>query len=206
MRIIERIRDVYRARGARGLAAFVGTRIAQRRQDLLFEINLPGADPSPAQESLAQVVVIDRTNVGRAAMATIERQVFVNENGAYRPGLFREDMLFVALDDAGRVLTYAFVLFPTWYKRVLGEADSVPMIGNCFTEPNARGRGLYTRMLRTVTRELARRGHPRAIVSCAPDNLPSVRGIGRAGFRLVRRVETLIVLWRLIVWRRIDPA
>ena len=42
--------------------------------------------------------------------------------------------------------------------------------------------------------ELAKRGHKRAIVSCDPANVASIAGIQRAGFRLVRSLDTQILL------------
>jgi L-amino acid N-acyltransferase YncA len=181
----------------------VGTRIAHRREDLLFEMSLGAVKPAPA--AACDIVVVDRDSVASARAADIERQVFVNDNVDYRAGLSRDDMLFVAVAGDGRVLSYGFVLFQSFYKNVLREPVEVPMIGNCFTEPEARGRGLYPALLRAMCDELARRGHRRAIISCAPDNVASRRGIERAGFRLVHHLASVVLLSRLIVWQQARP-
>jgi len=42
------------------------------------------------------------------------------------------------------------------------------------------------------------------VVSCAPDNIPSIKGIERAGFRRLRHITTWILLSRIVVARRIQ--
>lgn len=201
MWIAKRLTRVYQTRGIGGFAQFVRTRLAHRREDLLFDMSLGAVAPAPAPAAF-DIVVVDRNSIGTASVADIERQVFVNDNVDYRAGLTQDDMLFAAVAGDGRVLSYGFVLFRSFYKRVLREPIDVPMIGNCFTEPEARGRGLYPALLRAMCDELARRGHRRVIISCAPDNVASRRGIERAGFRAVHHLVSVVLLSRLIVWQR----
>ncbi|MGH8680027.1 MAG: GNAT family N-acetyltransferase, partial [Burkholderiales bacterium] len=85
------------------------------------------------------------------------------------------------------------------------EPSEVPMIGNCYTVPDARGRGLYARMLVTVSDDLAVDGHRRAIISCQPDNVASMRGIERAGFKRARHITSFIALSKLVLWRVTRP-
>ncbi|MGH6689676.1 MAG: GNAT family N-acetyltransferase [Gammaproteobacteria bacterium] len=205
MRLVERIHGVYRSRGLTGLLRFLSTRIFRRSEDLLFERDLGASRTGAAPVRLHPVIRIGRENVGSARVAAIERQVLAGENEAYGAGLLRNDLLFAHLDDDGRVLTYAFVLFTTEYKRVLQEPSEVPMIGNCYTVPDARGRGLYARMLVTVSDDLAVDGHRRAIISCQPDNVASMRGIERAGFKRARHITSFIALSKLVLWRVTRP-
>jgi hypothetical protein len=204
MRVLRRIRTVHSSRGLAGLCRFLGTRIFTRREDLLFDIHLRSA-AAPRLEPLDQVVRIGRTNLGSEATAPVEVQVFTGENAEYRDGLRKEDILFAHLDGESRVLTYAFVIFDSAYKRVLGEPVGVPMIGNCYTLPEKRGQRLYPRMLVTVCRALARDGHARAIISCEPDNIASIRGIERAGFARVTHVTSHIGFSKLILRRKAIP-
>lgn len=202
MKYIDRIVGVVRSRGLGGLLRFLATRLGHRRADLLFERDLRAPGDPPRLPEAIRLVLIDRNNLGQAAVAGVERQIFVGDNTTYQPGVAGEDLLLAAIDEAGRVAAYAFVLFDTSYKRVLREPREVPMISNCFTMPEQRGRGLYVALLQAAAGELSRRGHARLIISCAPENTASWRGIERAGFRRVRRFDTVVLLARLIVWQR----
>jgi GNAT superfamily N-acetyltransferase len=205
VRVVERIHGVHRSRGTAGLLRFLVTRIFRRSEDLLFELDLDGSRSMPAPAGLHPLVRIGRENAGGASVAAIERQVLAGENTEYAAGLLKDDLLFAHPDADGRVLTYAFVLFTTQYKRVLQEPCEVPMIGNCYTVPSARGRGLYGRMLAAVTADLAANGYRRVIISCQPDNVASMRGIERAGFKRVRHITSFIALSRLVLWRETRP-
>ena len=199
-----RLLAIYRSRGWSGLGGFFGTRILQRREDLLYETRLDDQTADCLGDALASVMIVERPNLRSAATAAVERQVLQGENVEYLAGLEGDDLMFVHLNERGQVDTYAFVLFDTQYKRTLQVPVSTPLIGNCYTQPASRGQGLYPRMLRTVCLCLARRGFKWAVVSCAPDNIPSIKGIERAGFRRLRHITTWILLSRIVVARRIQ--
>ncbi len=135
-------------------------------------------------------------------LSAVERAVLTKENHAYREALQGRDWLGALVDAQGQVQCYGFVLHQSFYKRVLGEDDDVPIISNCFTPPAQRGQGHYPHMLRAVCEELARRGHARSIITCSSDNAASIRGIEKAGFRCVKQVTVWVLAARLIVWRR----
>ena len=205
----ERLVTELKTRGAVGFLRFLATRIVQRRADLLFDIDLrdSAAAPSFAQfPPLATAVLVWRHNLGSEATRGVEQSVLTAANHAYREVLAGDDMLLAATDAQGQVTSYAFVLFASFYKRVLGEAQTTPMISNCCTDPAWRGQGLYPQLLVTTCLHLAKQGHARAIITCAPDNLASVRGIEKAGFRRVKTLHSLVVLARWIAWQRSVPA
>ncbi|MEO6923675.1 MAG: GNAT family N-acetyltransferase [Bryocella sp.] len=154
---------------------------------------------------LGNVVMIGRENLGSVATVAVERSVLNEQNYAYREALLGKDLLFAAIDDDGQVLTYGFVLFDSFYKRVLGEAVEVPMIGNCFTFPSFRRRGLYARLLVSIGDYLASAGHERAIITCAPDNLASVRGIQNAGFSRIKTLRSVVLFSRWVVFQSSLP-
>lgn len=197
MRVAGRIGAELRTRGFVGFCRFVQTRLWQVRQDVLFELQMPRS--AGAVTRLDSVVQVDSRNLGSEATAVVERCVLTAENFAYRAALQGDDRLFAAIDSDGHVTSYGFVLFDSFYKTVLGETVQVPMIGNCFTFPAHRRRGLYARLLVSITDRLAEAGHTRVIITCAPDNLASVQGIRNAGFRRVKTLRTCIVLSRWIV-------
>jgi RimJ/RimL family protein N-acetyltransferase len=197
-----RLLAIYRSQGWPGLARFLATRIFQRREDLVYEMRLDDQAVKRLGEAFGSVVVVERRNLHSEATAAVERQILQGENLEYLAGLEGDDLMFAHLDERGQVETYAFALFDTQYKRVLQVPVSTPLIGNCYTQPALRGRGLYPRMLRTACLCLARRGFGSAVISCSPDNIPSIKGIERAGFRRLRHSTTWILLSRIVLARR----
>ena len=188
---------------------FLALRVLQRRRDVLYEADpawVAGATAGPAEVSGETVVWVHRGNLGSAATAAVEAAVLGGANHAYRQALCGADLLLAIVDEHGHVASYGFVLFESFYKQVLGEAADTPMIGNCFTNPQQRGRGFYPRLLRAACRRLAEEGYRRIIITCEPDNQASVRGIEKAGFRRVRTLSSLVVAARWIAWQRVDDA
>ena len=59
----------------------------------------------------------------------------------------------------------------------------------CLTLPEYRGRGLYPGALRAIQRYLKRRGYERCFICVRDDNLSSIRGIEKSGFRLAGRMN-----------------
>jgi len=57
------------------------------------------------------------------------------------------------------------------------------VLGPFWTEPEYRGRGLYVRLLRHIVHICATEGIERMYIWAAPRNVPSRKGIERAGFQ-----------------------
>lgn len=196
-----RFAEVWRARGTRGLVAFAATRLLSRREDLVFNRELACPIPSPHWPDDGELRVIDARGLTDPANAALLRQVMQGESRGYAAGLAAGDLLFAHVSREGRVDTFGFVIFESSYKRFLGIDSRTPMIGNCNTAPAARGRGLYPALLLACCAELAKRGHPAVVITCAPDNAPSVRGIEKAGFGRVAHLVVWIALARVVLWR-----
>lgn len=205
-RLCRRLVTEFRTRGGAGFIRFLALRLLQWRADVLYAVDLPVLAAHPPLEPAAPVLLVWRHNLGSLATAQAEAGVLTAENHAYREALQGDDQLLAVLDAQGQVTSYGFVLFDSFYKRILAEHRDTPMIGNCFTLPAWRGRGLYPRLLVATCQHLAAQGHGRAIITCAPDNLASVRGIEKAGFQRIRTVHSLVILTRWIAWQRDVPA
>ena len=67
------------------------------------------------------------------------------------------------------------------------------MTGPCYTDPVARGRGLFPLALRRVPGLLAPLGYRRFYTCVATGNTPSIRGIEKSGYRRVG-------LWHAVRW------
>lgn len=205
MRIIKRIVNEIQTRGLIGFFTFVRTRLWQYREDVLYEMHLPSCPSALPHTNLHNVVIVHRDNFGSKGTEIVEREVLTDHNFAYREALQGDDFLCAAIDDSGHVSAYGFVLFESFYKRILGESNEVPMIGNCFTFPQQRGHGFYASLLVSISDQLTFQGYHRVIITCAPDNFASVRGIQKAGFSKVGTLRSLVIFSRWIaIQSRVD--
>ena len=201
MNISRRLNTEWRNRGTAGFVRFIALRVAQRRADVLFEYDLTQLKADDESKSDA-IVVVDRHNFGSAATAAVEQEILIGGNHPYVEELQGEGQLLAATGPHGGVTSYAFVVFESFYKKILGESSATPIISNCLTFPAYRGQGLYPLVLRASLQHLAAQGFSRAIITCAPDNIASVRGIEKAGFRRVKTIHSLIIFARWIATQR----
>lgn len=201
MHVIERIGVEWRTRGPAGFARFARTRLWQVREDVLFEARFEHGQNQARGARLERVVMVDKRALGSVQTKVVEADVLTEQNFAYREAISGRDVLFAATDESGRVTSYGFVLFDSFYKRVLGESTDVPMIGNCVTFEPHRRQGLYARLLLSICDALASQGHGRAIITCAPDNLASMGGIRSAGFARIKTCRSLVLFSRWIVFQ-----
>jgi RimJ/RimL family protein N-acetyltransferase len=63
-----------------------------------------------------------------------------------------------------------------------------------FTHPDYRGRGLYPAALKKIQRYLFQNGYKRVFICVHEDNIPSIRGIEKAGFKVVKRMKLIKVM------------
>ena len=74
----------------------------------------------------------------------------------------------------------------------LGSKDAE--IKYCLTLPEHRGKGIYPAVLREVIGYLKEKGFMRVFITVQEDNIPSIRGIEKAGFKCVGRVRLLKIM------------
>lgn len=100
--------------------------------------------------------------------------------------------VYVVMSDEGCV-HFGSVVFQSRHVQLLGEPKGTPIIGHCFTTPEARGRGLYRRALASIARHLQSLGYERIIIETFPENAVSRRGIEGAGFTLLHEIRALVL-------------
>ena len=88
--------------------------------------------------------------------------------------------------------------------RRFGFDGSVPVIGDCHTVERFRGRSIYPQVLRYIARDVARRDAKPVYVLVSPANLASIRGIEKAGFRRLARLQGIRVAG-LLLGKRVEP-
>lgn len=88
----------------------------------------------------------------------------------------------------GNILVHRSRVFPS--SRLLANFHfSGPLItiGDCFTDDRYRGLGIYPMVLRKIAYEYCEK--TQVFILVAPDNIPSIRGIEKAGFQFVGRLS-----------------
>jgi len=108
----------------------------------------------------------------------------------FRRWFNRKEQLWIGQLD-GRLAGFCWTVFGNnvdSYWRQLGSNDV--LVHRCFTLPSGRRRGVYSQTLGHAIRVLAREGARRAYIDTQHWNVPSRRGILKAGFTEVARVGT----------------
>jgi ribosomal protein S18 acetylase RimI-like enzyme len=94
--------------------------------------------------------------------------------GFFLPSMLEEGVFFGARQDSELVAVAG--------THLVAPEEGVAAIGNVYTRPECRGRGLATRLTGAVAAELVRRGIPLVALNVCPANLPAVRAYRRLGF------------------------
>ena len=198
LKYIKRSQGIIQTRGWGGLLKFISARLVRFSGDLVFEKLLHDGIVK-THKKLAEdykIFAIYASNLKNQETKWLVDSIFQGENLEYLEGLQKKDFL-VAITNNNKVVHTSFVQFETSYKKLLNEANVTPLIGNCWTSQDHRGKGLYPYAIARCCKEVARRGCQRIVISCAPDNTPSIAGIKKAGFFKIREVKTLSILTKI---------
>ena len=110
----------------------------------------------------------------------------------------------------GNLTAYGWVSFN---EEIVGELDlrlhllpGEAYLWDCFTLPAYRGQRLYSALLAYMVAELRAEKFCRAWIGADLDNLPSQRGIARAGFLHVADLVVARVLALRMVWVQAQPG
>ena len=191
---IERISNVITNRGYWGLAVFLGERLLRCDKDLLFELKFDDKFNETQLKSIdCMLETINRININEFEGQSFFQEALSKESQVYKQGLHDNDILFLVHDKDSLVHT-TFAQFKSKYKNILGEADTVPLLGNCWTSEKYRGKGIYPYILAYSCNYLRNEGFSRVIITCDPTNIASIRGIEKAGFSLVKKITSTILL------------
>jgi GNAT superfamily N-acetyltransferase len=91
--------------------------------------------------------------------------------------------------------------FRRWFREIASEGT---MLGPYWTAPEARGQGLYGRLL-AHSLAICNRSRP-VLVYTSPENLASQRGLEKAGFHRLGDWELTLLLRQRIRLRRVSPV
>jgi len=197
LRRLDSLGALAKSRGVWQTARYVLGRIVIRRIDtLVYEIDLDDFVAPTLGDDLS-FQVVDKSRMSGISADWLRLLGWNAQD--YLAELESGGLLFgVCLPD-GEPLNYGFVMFTTRQKKVLAESFEVPLIGNCFTVAERRGRGLFPKALGLILGVLKEQGHRRAIIEVSPENLASRHGIEKAGFRYLHRITGVAALRKLLI-------
>ena len=73
---------------------------------------------------------------------------------------------------------------------------SGPTIGDCYTRPDYRGKSIFPFVLNYITKEIFAEDKKKEVFMIVnQDNLSSIKGIEKAGFRKCASIQTKRWLW-----------
>ena len=196
--LFSRLSSVYRSRGIYGFIKFLSTRIIRLQKDNLYQKDATTGCVSEFSSIPESIIKIDRHVMDEDLESKYLHQFLSCESEEYEEGLRNNDVLYV-IADKDVVIHFSFAQFFTKYKTLLGLPESIPLIGNCYTSPAARGKRLYPKTLVYATQDLFKKGCDKVAITCAPSNVPSIKGIERAGFQLTSQLYSIIFLSRLVL-------
>ncbi|HYE23809.1 MAG TPA: hypothetical protein VEG32_01295 [Clostridia bacterium] len=102
--------------------------------------------------------------------------------------LVRDRICYAVFED-GVVLHEVWVRFDALLPAHFGFDFGTPILGDGFTVPHARGRGLQKTTLAHVINDLLASGYKQVYTMVSPHNEPSLRGVRRVGFVPLARLH-----------------
>ncbi len=200
--MLGRLAQEWRSRTARDFLDWIGTQLLRRQSHVLFRLDLPTPAGAPAPPGVASIEINARNFAEledlRSGLVAINA-----ENVDYLDDVRRGAAVGLALLDEDRIVHYAFVFLRNKTACLLGLAARSALIGNAFTLPSHRGRGLQAHSVHCRARIAHAAGYRSIVCETSPDNLASQRGLEKAGMQRIGRMELLVLVNCAVVrWRR----
>lgn len=101
---------------------------------------------------------------------------------------------FFVYKDEGTIGHISWLYYKDDPNRILQLREGECEVKFCLTVPGMRGKGLYPLALQAIQRYLSDGGYRTCFICVKSDNVPSIRGIERAGFRRFGAVRIRKVL------------
>lgn len=200
--MLERLAREWRSRGAAAFFVWLLPQFVRRRSHVLFALDLSDVQLDVPLPDIVSVEIhshnFDRLGRLRARLGEINA-----ENIDYLDDVRRGDAIALVLLDGDDVVHYAFVLLRNKTACLLGLGKGSALIGNAYTVPSHRGRGLQAHSARCRARIARDAGFQSIVCETGPDNRASQRGLEKAGMRPIGEMQLLVLLNCLVVrWRR----
>lgn len=172
------LRDQYRSATPREFVRFLRDALFWDERILVYCLSLPEGIPASTRATTLGRIVKGLPADLEAARARLDRTPWELQCDKY-DGV-RD---FFVYKEHGRVGHISWLYYKHDPNRVLRLNDGECEIKFCLTFSEWRGQGLYPSALETIQHYLAAGGYRRCFICVKQDNLSSIRGIEKAGFR-----------------------
>lgn len=198
--MLGRLAREWHSRTAGGFLGWMGTQLLRRQSHVLFCLDLPA--PAPAPRSI-ESVEINARNFAELEKLRSDLVAINAENIDYLDDVRRGAAVGLALLEEDHIVHYAFVFLRNKTACLLGLAARTALIGNAYTLPSHRGRGLQAYSVQCRAQIAQSAGFTSIVCETSPDNLASQRGLERAAMHRIGRMELLVLVNCAVVrWRR----
>jgi hypothetical protein len=197
---LKKLKGYWRHYGSVRTLKFLAKRVIRRRQFVLYDSLIEDVRAPSTWADSQKLLVISKDNLSSELSPTLLEALGGDSATEYLDGIRSGDLLFVVMEGR-QYVHFGFVLFDSKTTQILGEGRRVPIIANCFTSPEARGRSLYRNALNEEVRYLRTRNYRRVLIETHPQNYSSRRGIEAAGFRFLRELDVVVFLNSLVLQR-----
>lgn len=204
--MLDRIAREFRNRTPTEFLGWLLSLLLRRQSHVLYVLAVRDHVPEPALPPEVRSVEIDAHDFERLEPVR-KRMVELNaENAAYLEDVRQGKAFGLALVAGDDVLHYAFVFVHNKTACLLGLPRGCALIGNAFTVPGHRGKGLQGCSARCRARIARSAGFDSVASETSPDNRASQRGLEKAGLKPAGRVDLLILLNCIVIRYRRPPG
>lgn len=180
-----------------------GKAVWRRQAHDVFDMDAPGASHLDLQFQSVCFEVVNADSCDRLSALAAQAISWDADVRDYLVDIRRGRAIGLFGHTDGRLVHYAFILIQNKTAAILGIGAERALIGNAFTVPDCRGRGLQGRSVAlraAIAREL---GFSGVAAETHPTNLASQRGLLRGGMAHFGRMELIVLLNCIVLrWRR----
>lgn len=177
-------------------------RLIRRQSHFLFHANILEVLLTETGEGMDFTVISARSIDQQRALA--DTLVQLNpDNRPYLEDIEKDRIAGLVISEYGKPVHYGFVFKSNKTACLLGLPAGAALIGNSFTLPAYRGRGLQARSVRARAKIAQGNGFTAIAAETSPDNHASQRGLVKSGMALQGRIDLVVVLSCFVIrWRR----
>jgi hypothetical protein len=175
--------------------------VLRRRNHIVFELDLTIPRDLTAWAPGERVIEIGPDNLDAVMTPALFEFMGGEQVRKSLDGVRRGNRVILVVDDEGYAAYGHVVVNSKEYVRALGEPEAVPYVGNFFTAPRARRRGLFEKINNESFLLLQRLGYRRVLAEARPSNAGSVKGSERVGMHIARHLTGWILFERVLIQR-----
>jgi RimJ/RimL family protein N-acetyltransferase len=180
------LKDRYRSLSILELIALLWNALFKNERILVYCISLQKSDTVDGSASSPFAIVKGELADLERARKKLERIPWELKCDIY-DGV--KDFFIFRDTQNGAIGHISWLYYKNDANRTLRLGDKECEIMFCLTLPEFRGKGLYPSALQGIQRYLKGRGYEKCFICATDDNLASIRGIEKSGFRLVGRTR-----------------